>query len=146
MAFRTVTPDEIERVAQKKETGIFKRLMNGNLKTPVPVVATEIPIISILDPVIPVMESAPSALPSKRTLQFSFPSLPALPDLKIIPVIKIGVSLLLIWFGITSTGSYYGPITGRFAGILAEIFYQYQAGMVMAMVGLLVIYATLRDH
>ena len=160
MAFRNVSTDEIERKAAVKESGVFERLMRGTPKVPTPnpyptinvepvqAATPAIPIISILDPVIPVREPVTPVTPVKHTLQFSLPSLPKLNNFKvgIIPVVKVGVSLLLIWFGLTSTGSYYGPATGKFSGLLAQIFYQYQAGMLLAMVGLLVIYATLRDY
>lgn len=54
-----------------------------------------------------------------------------------------GVGLLLIWFGLTSTGSYYAPAS-RFGGELADIFYGWQAGTFLAMVGTVLVYDAIR--
>jgi hypothetical protein len=57
-----------------------------------------------------------------------------------IKVFAPGVTgLFLIWFGLTTTGSYYVSAT-RFGDILFEIFYVWQAGTLMAMVGAIFIY------
>jgi hypothetical protein len=53
---------------------------------------------------------------------------------------KLAVAIALIWFGATTTGSFYGPASGKFAGVLATIFYQYQAGLMLEFVGIVVIY------
>jgi hypothetical protein len=50
-----------------------------------------------------------------------------------------GVGLILIWFGLTTTGSYYTP-AGRFGGFLADIWYGWQAGNFLAMIGTVLIY------
>lgn len=60
--------------------------------------------------------------------------------------IRVPVSLLLIYFGITQSGSYFGPASGRFSGALATIFYQWQLGTILAMIGLIVIYDTIRKY
>jgi hypothetical protein len=39
----------------------------------------------------------------------------------------MGIGVVLIVFGLTTTGSYFSPV-GKFAGVLAEIFYGWQAG------------------
>jgi hypothetical protein len=58
------------------------------------------------------------------------------------PVLQVLGGIILIWFGLTSTGSYYQSLT-RFTGILAKVFYEYQLGTVIAMAGVLLIYHTL---
>jgi hypothetical protein len=55
----------------------------------------------------------------------------------------IGVGLILIVFGLTSTGSYFTPM-GKFAGVLADIFYGWQAGTFLAMVGSILIYDAIK--
>lgn len=51
----------------------------------------------------------------------------------------MGVGIILIVFGLTNTGSYFTPV-GQFKGTLADIFYGWQAGNLMAMVGVVLIY------
>ena len=55
----------------------------------------------------------------------------------------IGVGLILIVFGLTSTGSYFSPV-GKFAGALADIFYGWQAGTFLAMIGSILIYDAIK--
>jgi hypothetical protein len=55
----------------------------------------------------------------------------------------MGVGLILIVFGLTNTGSYYTPI-GQFRGMLADIFYGWQAGNLIAMVGVILIYDSIK--
>ena len=58
------------------------------------------------------------------------------------PVLQVLGGIILIWFGLTSTGSYFQPFT-RFTGTLATVFYEYQLGTVIVMTGVLLIYHTL---
>jgi hypothetical protein len=53
------------------------------------------------------------------------------------------IGAVLIYFGLTSTGSYYMPAS-RFAGDLATVFYQYQIGVLLSMVGVVLIYDAIR--
>src|SRR5512137_896422 len=60
-----------------------------------------------------------------------------------IAMVKLAVSVILIWFGLTSTGSYFGPASGKFGGQLAQIFYQYQIGSLVCMIGVVIAYDAL---
>jgi hypothetical protein len=55
-------------------------------------------------------------------------------------MVKLAVSVILIWFGLTSTGSYFGPASGKFGGQLAQIFYQFQIGTLIACIGIVLVY------
>lgn len=55
----------------------------------------------------------------------------------------MGVGIILIVFGLTNTGSYFTPV-GQFKGTLADIFYGWQAGNLMAMVGVVLIYDAIK--
>jgi hypothetical protein len=69
-------------------------------------------------------------------LNFSMKKMPLL--------IAEGVAgFVAIYFGLTQTGSYYTPAS-RFAGDLATVFYGYQLGTLMAMVGVVLIYDAIR--
>lgn len=54
-----------------------------------------------------------------------------------------GIGLLMIWFGLTSTGSYFIPAT-KFGGFLAGLFYGWQFGNLIAMVGIVLIYDAIK--
>jgi hypothetical protein len=56
----------------------------------------------------------------------------------------MGVGLILIVFGLTNTGSFYTPATIFDSGILADIFYGWQAGNLIAMVGVILIYDAIK--
>lgn len=58
-------------------------------------------------------------------------------------IITALLGLAMIWFGLTSTGSYYSSAT-RFGGELANIFYGWQIGTLAAMVGVVLIYHAVR--
>jgi hypothetical protein len=62
-------------------------------------------------------------------------------------VIKVGFvvlfGLFLIWFGITSTGSYFEQ-SSRFSGFLASLWYGYQFGNVISTVGIIMIYDSMK--
>ena len=58
-------------------------------------------------------------------------------------VVPAFIGMLMIWFGLTSTGSYYTSAT-KFGGLLAEIFYSWQVGTFMAMVGSIVVYDAIK--
>ncbi len=55
----------------------------------------------------------------------------------------MAIGLVLIVFGLTSTGSYYTSIS-RFAGPLADVFYGWQAGTLLAMIGTILIYDAIK--
>lgn len=54
-----------------------------------------------------------------------------------------GFGLLLVWFGLTSTGSYFISAT-KFGGFLAGLFYGWQFGNLLAMVGIVLIYDSIK--
>jgi hypothetical protein len=58
-------------------------------------------------------------------------------------VVEGVAGMLAVWFGLTSTGSYY-TTASRFAGDLATVFYGYQLGTLMAIVGVLLVYDSVR--
>lgn len=59
-------------------------------------------------------------------------------------VVRIVIISFLLWFGLTSTGSINGPAFGRFSGDLARVFYQWQFGNLLAMIGVVVAYDTVK--
>lgn len=65
------------------------------------------------------------------------------PQDKFMKMVKIAVptvvGILLIVFGLSNTGSYFTP-AGRFAGFLADIFYTWQIGTLLAIVGAILVY------
>lgn len=60
-------------------------------------------------------------------------------------VIVSTVGLGLVWFGLTSTGSYFMPAS-RFAGVLGEIFYTYQLGTLAAIAGAILVYDSIKGY
>ena len=82
--------------------------------------------------------------PPKKKIKLpsiAFPEVNATNSKKIgMAMVKLAVSVILIWFGLTSTGSYFGPASGKFGGQLAQIFYQYQLGSLICMFGVVLIY------
>jgi hypothetical protein len=54
-----------------------------------------------------------------------------------------GIGLVMIVFGLTTSGSYYMPAS-RFGGVLADIWYGWQAGTFMAMIGTVLIYDAIK--
>jgi hypothetical protein len=59
------------------------------------------------------------------------------------PIAQAAVGLIVIFFGLTSTGSYYES-SSRFSGILAQVFYQWQLGTMIAIFGSLMIYDAIK--
>jgi hypothetical protein len=53
---------------------------------------------------------------------------------------ELCVAATLVFFGITLGGSYYGPASGRFAGTVATVVYQWQLGTVMIVAGVIAAY------
>lgn len=56
---------------------------------------------------------------------------------------KVVAGLIMIFFGLTSTGSFYAPAS-KFGGILASIFYEWQVGTLVAIIGCILIYDSLK--
>jgi len=54
--------------------------------------------------------------------------------------VEFVIAIVLVYFGITLGGSYYGPVSGKFTGTLATIFYQWQVGTMMSTIGLITAY------
>ena len=90
-----------------------------------------------------------TATPSKIP-RFSIPHLnlddPAnLQNVKFL-LTRIIVSAALIWFGATSTGSFFGAAAGRYGGDMARIFYQWQVGTILVSIGICILYDTCRHY
>ena len=58
-------------------------------------------------------------------------------------VLLSGIGAVMIWFGLTSTVSYFAQAS-RFSGWLGTVFYGFQAGTLIAMVGAILIYDSLK--
>jgi len=58
-------------------------------------------------------------------------------------IAQVGVGIVAVWFGLTSTGSFYEPAS-RFSGELATIFYGYQLGTLFVVLGCLLGYDAIR--
>lgn len=58
--------------------------------------------------------------------------------------VRIILVVFLVWFGLTSTGSINGPAYGKFGGDLARLFYQWQIGNLLAMIGVVIAYDTVK--
>ena len=56
--------------------------------------------------------------------------------------IRAIASLVLVYLGIALGGSYFGPVSGKFTGIIATIFYQWQVSTLMVIIGCIVLYDT----
>lgn len=56
---------------------------------------------------------------------------------------KIVAGIIMIFFGLTSTGSFYTPAS-KFGGVLASIFYEWQVGTLVAIIGCILIYDSLK--
>jgi len=54
-----------------------------------------------------------------------------------------GVGVVMIVFGLTNSGSYYMQAS-RFGGVLADVFYGWQAGTFLAMIGTILIYDAIK--
>jgi hypothetical protein len=57
-----------------------------------------------------------------------------------IALVKMAIAIVFIWFGLTSTGSFFGPASSKFAGQLAQVFYVFQVGTLLAMIGVVLAY------
>jgi len=59
---------------------------------------------------------------------------------------RIIIAGILIWFGATSTGSYYGVLAHRYTGDLARVFYQWQVGTILVSIGVCILYDTYKHY
>ena len=79
-------------------------------------------------------------LPSAKTI-------PSIQANSFLQALKIGIpiigGIILIAFGLSTTGSYYIPAT-RFGGGLAEFWYGWQAGNLLAIIGGIAIYDAIK--
>lgn len=57
---------------------------------------------------------------------------------------RIVIVVALVWFGLSASGSNFGPAAGKFKGDLAIVFYQWGIGYLLAMVGVVVGYDTVK--
>lgn len=56
------------------------------------------------------------------------------------------LGLVMIWFGLTNTGSYYTLATRFSGGLLADVFYGWQLGTLIAIVGAILIYHSITTY
>lgn len=83
----------------------------------------------------------PEVLKNKIREKIDFKSLDPRLALKIaIPILG---GIVLIWFGLTTTGSYF-ETSSRFGGILSVIWYGWQLGNLLAMIGVILIYDSIK--
>ena len=59
--------------------------------------------------------------------------------------LMFGVGILVMIFGATTAGSFYSA-TSRFKGVLASMFYEWQVGTIILVVGMLLIYSAIRKR
>ena len=57
--------------------------------------------------------------------------------------VPILIGGIMIWLGLTTTGSYFESAS-RFKGVLADVFYTWQIGTFIAMIGCILIYDAIR--
>ena len=98
-------------------------------------------------PTTSVRGTIPATMDLRKRFAPSLPPLtiPAFPQLNksgvsLTTVIGFVCALALIWVGATTSGTFYGPASGKFAGILATIFYQYQLGTMLEFFGILILW------
>ena len=58
-------------------------------------------------------------------------------------VIPIFIGCAMIWFGLTTSGSYYEP-ESRMSGFLSQVWYIWQMGTLMAMAGTILVYDAIK--
>lgn len=58
-------------------------------------------------------------------------------------IVQVGVGVIFVYFGLTSTGSFYEPAS-RFSGDLATIFYVFQLGTLLTTIGCIIGYDAIR--
>lgn len=95
---------------------------------------------------------SPISLPEIAIPKFAFPKpkMPHLPKMDygngiliVFFIVKMALAAALVYLGLTITGSYYTP-SSRLAGDLATLAYKYQLGQILAFVGALIAYDTIR--
>ena len=59
---------------------------------------------------------------------------------------KLVVAVIMVILGIVLGGSYFGPAAGKFGGMLATVFYQWQIGTILIIAGMILAYDTLRSR
>lgn len=74
----------------------------------------------------------------RSTLIPQMPTVEGIPAI-LLPVAGIVVGLIVLWFGIFNAGSFYG-ISSRFSGDLANLFYVWQVGNVLEIIGVIAVY------
>lgn len=86
-----------------------------------------------------------SKLLSFSKFSISFPNVPINIQTAIFLCVRIAIIAGLVWFGAATSGTFYGPISGKFTGVLATVFYTYQFGTLLEVVGLIVGYDTIKN-
>jgi hypothetical protein len=74
----------------------------------------------------------------RSTLIPQMPTVAGLPAI-LFPVMGIVAGLIILWFGIFNAGSFYGT-SSRFSGALANLFYVWQVGNVLEIIGVVAVY------
>lgn len=97
---------------------------------------------NLFEPEHPIKEIR-AAIPTLCSSRFSWVRSNPLALVTFRNVTTIIAALVLIYLGVTLGGSYFGPASGKFSGIMATIFYQYYGGTIMTTVGLIAIYDVL---
>lgn len=125
---------------------------------------------------VPVLRTEPNPEPEKRKFTITIPKLPKLDisrfmfwkkqksvlfpviqkthnitgsDMKLSTkslLIRLIISGILIYFGITTSGSYFGAVSARLTGDFARLFYSWGMGYLMAMIGLIIVYDTYKHY
>ena len=57
--------------------------------------------------------------------------------------VRLIVAVIMVILGIVLGGSYFGPVAGKFGGMLATVFYQWQIGTILIIAGMILAYDTL---
>jgi hypothetical protein len=58
--------------------------------------------------------------------------------------VELIFAAVMVFLGVTFGGSYYGPASGKFTGMLATIFYQWQVGTIITVIGVIAAYDAIK--
>jgi hypothetical protein len=153
MAFRIIEPDNPFPDDVDELTSIISgrtRISTVNSKIPIP--AKQLPVHRTVQKVPVKVDPLAVHVPDfMKPSRFSFSLgigkyLDTKFDFAIMKFIAVRMILVgvLIGFGWMLSGSFFGPVSGRFTGFLAVVFYQWGVGFFMAMLGMIIAYDTIR--
>jgi hypothetical protein len=86
-------------------------------------------------------EPQPPITTERLNGKFSLPSV----KLGAILIAQLAVGIILLFIGISASGSYFGTDANRFKGFLATLFYSYQLGTILIIAGTIFIYDVFRS-